>query len=273
MEYGRFKSDESFRIALDVAVEDFRRYVGRDPVAFRNGSYFIKSEWLRVIRAYGIKYDSTIYAFKNFMGEEWQRCRSIPYNIVPGVVEIPVNWILLQRSNKGDRQPIVSQFTTKKGTLQTAQNAALLGEQRSNRPPIFFMGLIHSFTLLNEERGAERSKIDTFNRILKANVPSEFHYRWNCMGDQTEYVFIGNNGPFQVRIDALENMLDAVSQSPRLRAMTFQDLKDFDLVRYMHNAMPVDPIPEYLTDSNSLRYSWLRRYSASYLRSLESSEI
>ena len=117
-------------------------------------------------------------------------------------------------------------------------------EHNEDRPTMFFMGLLHSFT---------------FIEIEKVEIDGVMQNRFSNNEDLT-------------RIKVLSLLLDKVKDLPNIEAVTFTDLQHMNYKPPM-SSYSADPYPEYFRDTKTHGYGWLRKYSASYLEKLEVTNV
>jgi hypothetical protein len=266
-EYAYTLSADSFRIALDESIRLYEKILGECPIAFRNGSYHLRNEFLDILVERGIIYDSTLFPFKNYRMRQWGRCRTLPYKVRQNLIEFPISWLSMPNDISQNYLSTISQFTTKSGSTLKAQTECLQGKDRNHRPPMFFMALMHSYTLLKEERIKSEEDVFLYNDKLLPLVNSKQYGRMK-RDKNASLVFIGNKGHDNIRIKGLGSMLDAVESSSNIETVTFRDLKQRNYSPSSH-IYPVEPYPEYLRDSRMLKYGWTRKYTASYIEELE----
>ena len=101
----RHTTPDKFRAALELAIALFVERVGEEPVAFSSGAYRVTDEFLQILPEFGLRIDSSIYAFKNCEVSSWMRARTQPFRVGP-LLEIPVSWRLEWRRSG----PVPMQF-------------------------------------------------------------------------------------------------------------------------------------------------------------------
>jgi peptidoglycan/xylan/chitin deacetylase (PgdA/CDA1 family) len=74
-------SPEEFRENLEISLEVFARQLGQKPAGFRAPAWDLTPDSLRLLREFGVAYDSSLSGFDH------------PYEI-DGITEIPVQWLL-----------------------------------------------------------------------------------------------------------------------------------------------------------------------------------
>ncbi len=249
---------EQFARVLGLAVELFERRVGKAPIAFRNGAYHIHDSYFELFRTAGLRYDSTVYAFKNCRASPWIRGRVQPFEVLPGLWEIPLPWMIVNAPG-GARS--VSQYTARPGPLLDAAKAAyqLLAAQRT-QGPIFVPLIMHSYTYLNEVRLDDDRAGADWNRDLLTQVPKG-RFRNLRRDPKQECLFL--EGADDARIAAVESQLDAIGAMDGARFRAFDEL-DATLFGAAHGA--VEAVCEMDRDSGAGRLTALRRYGADLLR-------
>ncbi len=237
----------AFRASIEHCVELFEKYTGVLPIAYRGGAYHFKRKYMDVLVEFNFLYDSTFNSFRNWHAEfaAWESCCTIPYKIRENLIEFPITWAACVYYDPGNayhnknKKIIVSlNCGSFDYNSQIFKNAML---NLANRPPIFFMSLLHSFTFLQQEKIYNQNDNETVIRY--SNLDSE-------------------------RVKILASMLDTVAEIPSIQTVTFQDLKKMNY-QPPNNPYPVEPFPEYMRDISKHSYSWLRKYSSSYLKNLE----
>ncbi len=249
-----------FRAALAHAVELFERRVGRRPVAFRNGSYHLCEAFLPVLAEFGIRVDSSLYAFKNCRVPAWMRGRTQPFR-AGGLLEVPVNWMILRKPGTS----LARQYAIKK-TEVAAQTAALALAQWPETAPRTLVYMAHSYTLLEEWRPDEQRLRDAWNARLR-NICPPAAYRSMYLAPDTPTAFC--DGPDQERILALARALAALAAIPGARSATFAELADRYTAAFDHPARTVDPVAVWHHSARRASVAGVRRYSRSWLAALE----
>lgn len=260
--FARNRDVTSFRGAMELAAEAYFRFTGKMPIAFRNGSYIFREEFFAVLKEFGIKIDSSIYAFKNFHAPEWMRTRTTPFIHPTGILEIPVTWMYV----KSPRENRVLQHTLKIGS-QARQ--VLDGMQEFWRFHAFpQVTLIHSYTLLNEFKlkdvAASDAKREWNNKL--AELVSEDLYK--IMHLDARAMKTTMDGIYPERELSLNGYLDALATDQGIRACTFTELSGMDPDSLVLDAA-MDPLIEYDTIKKAMRKIGLQRYSYSYLQYLD----
>lgn len=254
----REAAPEEFARVMGVAVELFERRVGKAPIAFRNGSYHIHDSYFPILRAAGIRYDSTVYAFKNCRASPWIRGRVQPFEVLPGLWEIPLPWMI---AGEFSRQRTVNQYTARSGPLVEASNGAyeLLSWQR--RGAAIFMPLIlHSYSYLNEVRIIDPELGAQWNRSLMPYTPPE-RFRNLRRDVDTECLFI--EGVAESAIVGMESQLGAISNLAASQFLAFDELdRQADaLLKISHGAT------EAICETGARnRLTAVRRYPADLVR-------
>ncbi|MBV8889394.1 MAG: hypothetical protein JO305_06970 [Alphaproteobacteria bacterium] len=255
---------EAFKRALDIAVELFIKRVGHEPVAFRNGSYHIEDSYFDILRAAGIRYDSTVYAFKNCKASPWIRGRTQPFEVVSGLWEVPVSWILSKPRDEG--RFAVSQFSARKGSALkiVEQSFAALAEVPGN--PSCVVTMLHSYTYLNEVRASEPRAWDAWNRQFERLVPAPtYPYLRRSAGAVCTY----RAGVDDERIASVEHQLDALSRIPAIRMLAFDELQAGDLPWQHRPAHGFEPLVEFDYGAGKSRVTALRRYNSDFLKCID----
>ncbi len=257
----RGPAPEAFARALDIAVALFEKRVGRAPLAFRNGSYHIHDSYFDILRAAGIRYDSTVYRFKNCAASPWIQGRTQPFEVVPGLWELPVTWVVSRHVGGGGSA--VSQFTSKVGQGQALLQRAMLELAAApGRTPSLLVMMLHSYNYLGEFRAIDPALAQAWNERLKSFAPLLRSVR---RGLNDECLFL--EGVSQENMDSIMAQLDVIASLPNSRALTFTALAH-DHARLLGRAAPIEPLAEYERGSGQSRLAAIRRYSRDGLRHL-----
>ncbi len=236
-------SVESFRITLEHCVGLFEKYVNYSPIAFRNGAYHFKREYMDVLAKLNFKYDSSFNTFRNWHEKTgiWESCRTTPYMMNNGIIEFPVTWASF---------PLMEHVPGRKQKIVTGINCGYMEDEfgsfrnsfvnRQHRPSMFFMALIHSFTFIQLE-------------ILELDGKKK-----NVFSDKEDHR----------RIKVLNLLLDKIVEMPSIETVTFLELQKRNYTPPTNN-YSMEPFPQYHRDTDKHSYGWLRKYSASYLAKLE----
>ena len=257
--YSKTRSIDSFRSAMDLAVGLFERRTGHAPVAFRNGSYIFQDEYFPVLREYGIRFDSSLYAFKNSEVSPWLRARSMPFMHRSGVMEIPVTWAIEIR---GNNKTSIVQHTIKMGRQGTNLNDAMRAQWAI--PPAALVTLIHSYTLLEGRKTSDQERLD-WNKSLRELVDEN---QYKIISMSARYAKTTMDGPLNDRLTSLNHRLDMVAGDSRIQTHTFSDLAILSSEQLTFDAV-IDPVFEYDVRSSRPRPSGLQRYNGSYLQYLD----
>ncbi len=240
-------SIDAFRIALEDSVSIFEKCVKKAPIAFRNGAYHFRKDYMQVLKDFNFMYDSSFNTFVNWHEEDgiWESGRTTPYEVLDGLIEFPVSWASF---------PLPGNIPGRKNKMITGINCGGMEESigvfrrsfehNEDRPTMFFMGLLHSFT---------------FIEIEKVEIDGVMQNRFSNNEDLT-------------RIKVLSLLLDKVKDLPNIEAVTFTDLQHMNYKPPM-SSYSADPYPEYFRDTKTHGYGWLRKYSASYLEKLEVTNV
>jgi len=259
----RSGSPEAFKRALGIAVELFVKRVGRDPIAFRNGAYHIDDRYFEILRAAGIRFDTTVYAFKNCRASPWIRSRTRPFEVIPGLWEIPVSWTLT-RPRERDASIAVSQYTARKGSALRRLEQCCAALADAPGPGNFLVTMLHSYTYLAEAKSAEPRAWERWNRRLESLVPAPtYPYLRRSAGVDCSF----HAGIDEERIGAIERLLDHLQQTAGTTVVAFDSL-------HLAKAAPVplgtseagfEPVAEFGVASDRARIAGIRRYGRDYL--------
>lgn len=259
-EYARTRSLASFERSLALGCEIFSRVVGAQPLAFRNGSYALADEYFEVIARHGIRFDSSLYSFKNCDVQPWMKARSSAFRAPSGVVELPVTWVVL-RDGSTTR---VRQHTIHLGPDAARIDQAISELWRGASAPVVMV--THSYSLLGEQRDLPMLDQEAWDEQLKASS-SEFVFNLTRLGNR-EARKVTMDGPHLERVASLERRLALVASTPNARAMTFAELSQLPVEQLLHSHA-TDPVVEVDVKAGSSRITGMRRYDASYLRHLD----
>jgi hypothetical protein len=258
-EYALRRTVTSFERALNVGVELFQKRVGYAPTAFRNGAYVIADEYFSVLRNFGIKFDSSLYAYKNASVSPWLLTRSVPFQHPSGIIEVPVTWVLL-RGAQGTR---VRQHTINIGSDGARIDEAMITLFQGARAPVVMV--THSYTFLADQRDLPQSAQVEWDAQLQATA-TEFVFDATRMGKDCSKITM--DGPHPERLRALSERLDLVASSGA-RSLTFSDLASVPVEELVLD-LTVDPVVEFDASQERARITGLQRYGRSYLEHLDS---
>jgi hypothetical protein len=260
LEYARTRSLSTFKRSIELGCEIFTRCVGRPPLAFRNGSYALADEYFDVLHGLGIRFDSSLYAFKNAAVSPWLKTRSTPFQHTSGVIELPVTWVVL-RSGQTTR---VRQHTVHLGSDAARINQALSTLWAAAPAPVVMV--THSYTMLRDLRNLPMSEQLAWDEGLKS-MTSEFVYNLTRLGDEQNRKMT-MDGPNLERLGALNTRLELVASSSDVKVMTFADLANVPAAQ-LFVATATDPVVEVDAVEGHARVTGLRRYSRSYLQQMD----
>ncbi|MBV9860706.1 MAG: hypothetical protein JO267_01010 [Alphaproteobacteria bacterium] len=257
---------DGFRRCLDLAMELFLARVGRPPIAFRNGSYRIFDSYFDILRSAGFRYDSSVFAFKNCHASPWIRGRTQPFEVVPGLWEMPVSWIV-SRPEADDDPAVVAQFTTKQGSTRMALEQSLerLAKSRAARP-LFVIGMLHSYSYLGEFRGHDETVAAEWNERHDRVAGPALHGKMH-RGLGSECVFL--EGAYEARIESIDGQLDILATLPEAEAVAFDTLAERHREWLSAESPAVEPVGEFDRGARQTRLAAVRRYSHDYLSHLE----
>jgi hypothetical protein len=248
---------DQFRRALELAVAAFVEVVGSPPLAYRSGGYHLCDGYLPVLTEFGIRVDSSLYAFKNCHVSEWIRTRTQPFR-VDGLLEIPVSWGIEWRADG----PVALQFAPRRQGGDDQASFTQLAVPAAGAP-VALVYLSHSYQYLvrgpaigDEEREqwyatvARRALRPEHDRLFRLQTP-----RWYF------------DGPDESRIQLLEQNLSELASRGDVVSMTMADAA----TRYFHlwdeRPLAVDPVPE-VTGAGAPHVTATRVYSLDLLRTL-----
>lgn len=250
---------EQFRRVLELAITRFVERVGKEPVAYRSGAYVICDSYLQVLGEFGLRIDSSIYAFKNCRVSPWMRARTQPFRIGP-LLEVPINWRLEWRATG----PVPMQFAPwRRGDDDNRSFTEL--RPPPTGPPTALVYLGHSYQYLTRgpDLGAEERR--RWHRVLERRLSPEHSHRY----DRTDPPwFLGE--PDQSRIELLKRNLADLAARPDLISVSMGTLAEAYHSSWDGRAEPVDLLPEVIARAGGRRrLTATRIYSADYLRHLE----
>lgn len=256
--YARTRNLESFKRAFALSCETFERFVGRPPLAFRNGSYAFADEYFDVLKQHGIRFDSSIYAFKNASVSPWLKTRSTAFRHSSGVIELPVTWVVLREG----RKTRVRQHALHLGSDGARIDGSISTLSVGTAAPTVMV--LHSYSMLKEQRNLPAEDQARWDEQLKAQS-SAFVFECTQLGSVNRKITM--DGPNPERIERLSQRLALVASIPNGRAVTFSDLANWPLDRLVQDRT-VDPLVEFDVALGIPRVTGLRRYGRSYLEHL-----
>jgi hypothetical protein len=250
-----------FREAFAIAYELFVKRVGREPVAYRSGSYHLCDAYFPVLSEFGIRIDSSLYPFKNCRTSDWMTTRTQPF-WVDGVLEIPVSWEVCSGSAGWSAQ----QLAPAKGGRQQDAFSAL--SSATSGSPLTLVYLAHSFSFLSTTRTRDAQVARSWNETYRSHVPPEV-FDSVRVGEESELIHL--DGPVETdRIATLARLLHGVSSRPGAEGITFSDVVERGLDCWSAvRTSPVDPIPAWHAGLNRVSMTPSQIYSHGYLSSLE----
>lgn len=257
--YARARDVGSFRAAMELATESYFRFTGKQPLAFRNGSYIFRDEYFSVLKEFGIKLDSSIFAFKNFHAPLWMRTKTTPFIHSTGILEIPITWMSVE--SPGENR--VLQHTLKLG-YQAIQvlHAMLEFWRRYTLPQVT---LIHSYTLLNEHKDITGGATREWNNKL-LNIVDGDMYKILHLADLA--VKTTMDGLHLKREHILNGLLDTLAYEAGVRAYTFSELCEIKPESLVPD-FTMEPVIVYDASEKTTREIGLQRYSSGYLQYLD----
>lgn len=260
----RRQDRDAFARILDHGMELFQARVGRAPVAFRKGAYRIHDCYFDELKRVGIRYDSTVYPFKNCWASPWVRGRTQPFEVVPGLWEVPVSW-LISRPGRAEDNASCYQYTSNLGSTQEAmaQGMEALASMPGERAR-FVVGMLHSYSFLHAFRTRDEAEAHAWNGKA-ALVPPKGALASRTVGEECKFF----DAPEDSRIEAVNNFLGPLAGRPKVRGISFSDLaRDHD--RYLSPPpLRLEPVVEYDRGARKSRLTACRRYDLSYLACLE----
>jgi peptidoglycan/xylan/chitin deacetylase (PgdA/CDA1 family) len=256
---GSYDPDQ-FRRALELAVRLFVERVGEEPVAYRSGAYAICDSYLDVLAEFGLRIDSSIYAFKNCKVSPWMRGRTQPFRI-GSLLEVPVIWRLEWRASG----PVPMQFAPwRPGDDDNRSFTAL--KPPPTGPPTALVYLAHSYQYLARGPDIDGEEQRRWHRTLETRLLSPEHAGLYDLTDPPWFF----GPPDAARIELLERNLavlaargDVVALPMRALAVEYHDAWD-------RRSQPVDPLPEVVDAAGGMRrLTATSVYSVDYLRHVE----
>ena len=249
-----------FRGALEVAIELFERRAGRRPVAYRAGAYRIFDSHFPVLRDLGIVVDSSVNPFKNCNVAPWLSARTQPAWI-DGVLEVPITWHLWHNGRRWRAEqfaPVTSP------TVQRAAVAATPGAEEG--PPTTVCYIAHSYSFLGRTTIRDEAAWAAWNQ------------RWEELVGAEERAISGYNvGAPLIQLDHVDNrrietfseVLKELAGRPSVAGIPLAELAE-RRHEWPGAGAPFDPLPGYDGRGRRPTATATRRYSESYLASLES---
>ena len=225
---------ERFRRVMELSVELFEHRVGRRPLAYRSGGYYVNDGFLSVVSEHGIAIDSSVHVYSRARVAEWMRTRTQPFRLGE-LLELPPSWFLrTDETPPGPRQyapnPTAGDpFTFAVGEPDPAE-------------PMLATYVSHSFQLLQFRAEGE-----------------EFSQRWRrelrelAAPDQLERLMPWDGHRFNVHEAAADEQMVAtvaallrrVAESPNARCATFAELHAASSEWWHDRRTPVDPVPTF----------------------------
>jgi hypothetical protein len=249
-----------FRAALEVAIELFERRAGRRPVAYRAGAYRIFDSHFPVLRDQGIVVDSSVNPFKNCNVAPWLSARTQPA-WVDGVLEVPITWHLWHNGSRWRAEqfaPVTSP------TVQRAAVAATPGA--ATGAPTTVCYIAHSYSFLGRTTIRDEAAWSAWNQRWEELVGAEERAisGYNVGAPLIQLDHVDNR-----RIDTFSEVLEELARRPSVAGISLAELAE-RRHEWPGSGAPFDPLPGYDGRGRRPTATATRRYSESYLASLES---
>ncbi len=249
---------DQFRRAVELALDLFVARVGEEPVAFRSGAYRICDAYLDVLKEFGFRIDSSVYAFRNCQVSPWMQARTQPFRIGE-LLEVPVTWRLEWRSGG----PVAMQFAPWQPGGD--ENRSFTGLTPSAPgPPVTLVYLAHSYQYLTRGPDIGREEQRRWHRELEARLLSPDHAG---LYDHTDPPWFFE-GPDSGRIGLLERNLADLAARGDVAALPMRSLASKLGDSWDERSLPVDPVPEVVVSAGQRQLTGTRVYSLDYLRHL-----
>ncbi len=249
---------DKFRAALELAIGLFVERVGEAPVAYRSGAYRVSDEFLRILPEFGLRIDSSIYAFKNCEVSSWMRARTQPFR-VGSLLEIPVSWRLEWRGSG----PVPMQFAPyRQGGDENRSFTQLPAPNDGPPSTLVYLGHSYQYRMRGPDIGSEA--VTRWRETLEGRLLLPEH---SGSYDRTAPPwFFG--APDASRIDLLEQNLRELAARGDVAAPTMREIADGLIDTWDDRAAPIDPVPELRDDGGRSHLTATRVYSHDYLRHL-----
>lgn len=265
-----------FRRTLEIAVSTFDEVVGHPPLAYRGGSYRIQPIAFPILAEFGIKFDSTVYAFKNCHAPPWLRTRTNPL-LIDGVIELPVTWYAEHR----DCGLTERQFNLRVGG-DTAMKAILNDDVPVAQRPRATVFMAHSYSFLTEDRSRSEKELIRWNAEFKAVCPPQFYESLTrTEANRPIPLYSAEDGrtavfrelvPDDRRIALFRELLSHLKSQSSVTTTTFSGLEG-ESTDTLVGEQSFDPLSCWDHRTRSCRSLATRRYSAGYLGSLETAAV
>ena len=249
---------DKFRAALELAIALFVERVGEEPVAYRSGAYRVTDEFLRILPEFGLRIDSSIYAFKNCEVSSWMRARTQPFRVGP-VLEIPVSWRLEWRQTG----PVPMQFAPyRQGGDENRSFTQLSPAPQGPPATLVYLGHSYQYRTRGPDIGSDevlRWRTTLESRLLRPEHTGSY--------DRTAPPwFFG--APDASRIELLEQNLGELAARGDVAAPTMRQVAHEMMDVWDERATPVDFVPELRDEGGPSHLTATRVYSQDYLRHL-----
>jgi hypothetical protein len=249
---------DRFREVMELSVDLFERRVGRRPLAFRSGGYYINDGYLEVVREHGIRIDSSIYSYFHSQVSDWMRVRTQPFR-VGELLELPPSWFLRTDAERPDtRQYAPNQFAGDPFTTMI--------RPRNGAAPLLATYVSHSFQLIslrqeNEEFNAE------WEHELRGHVPPEVA---ELLVPEPGHRFAVHDPHVdEFMVAAVVSLLRRVAEAPDARCVTYAELdRAADGWWREPRRDPVDPVPTFDPRDGRVSQFGTRVYSRGLLAAM-----
>lgn len=253
---------DQFKRVLELSMKLFEDRVGNTPIAYRSGAYDLCNEFLSVLPKFGLRFDSSLYAFKNCRVSPWMRTRTQPFQF-EDIIEIPVSWMIYERLNK---TAFAHQFLPRNSEASTHSAMTKLANISSYKNPLFLVYMMHSFTLLKRQSANDVKLLQKWNKELRLTCPKSAYER---LLRTKESPFQYYQGFDSNRASTLARTLGIISSLPGVKPITFSELNKMNLEHLLNTTTPVDPVSVWQESTQQTKVTRTRKYSLSFLEHLE----
>ena len=205
---------DRFRRLMELSVELFTQRVGRAPLAYRAGGYYIDEPMMRVLPEFGLAIDSSAHPYFHSRIPDWMRTRTRPFWF-DGILEVPPSWFL-----RLDTDPPSTRVYAPNPMAGDPFHDVAPG--LASRAPMVGMYVSHSFQMIQFSDETREFNAD-WRQQLREHLPADVAER---LTPWDGYRFnVNDAAPDEWMIATVVSMLRRVAEAPDARCVTFSELQ------------------------------------------------